>query len=262
MRYTKTEILEFLKSNHRQRIQIEKRIPSEDEITYNLTIRDWIDEMGLLQWKELCKYYCQVFEISEYETEFRSSMVPIKKMTVGDFCEFISSKSVKPKLESIKLLGRDCEEAGIFRHLQKKMADENESKSAEIKPSSKIENYMNDFAFKIVEEVNKINPNILPRIKYEPNEFERKDWQLFFSGTLSLITASIIENWLLAGIGIGLIASGVWMNKISFKIKPDRFEFEGIETFRDLVELISKEKNGMQQSVCDHATRHFKKESD
>jgi len=242
MRYTKIEILDFLKSSHRQRIQIDSGIPSEDEITYDLTIRDWIDDMDLLTWKELCKYYCEVFEIKGYEIEFRHSMLLIKKKTIEDFCEFISTRSVKPKLESIKLFGRCCEEAGIFKYIKRKMADENESKSKEIKPSSKIENYMADFAFKIVEEVNKINPAILPLIEYEENEFEKHKWKLFLSGIITLIIASTIENWLIAGIGIGLIMSAIWMNRISLKIKPKKFEFAGIETFRDLVELI-KVKN-------------------
>jgi hypothetical protein len=242
MKYSKIEILEFINSIHRQRIQIEIGFPSEYEITNDLTIRDWIDEMDLLNWKELCKYYCQVFEINEYETEFRKSMLPIKKKTIGDFCEFISAKSVKPKLEPVKLFGRDCEEAGIFKYLKRKMAEENESKSAEIKPSSKIENYMNDFAFKIVEEVNRINPNILPTIKYESNEFEKQNWKLFLSGLALLILAFIIKSWIIIGIGIGLISSGIWMNKISFQIKANQFEFEGIETFRDLVELIKRKK--------------------
>lgn len=250
MNYSKIEILEFLKSSHRQRIQIEIRILSEDEITNDLSIRNWIDEMGLLNWKELCKYYCQVFEIEEYETEFRNSMLPIKKKTIGDFCEFVSKKAVKPELKSVKVFGRNCEEAGIFKYLKRKMAEENEAKSKEIKPSSKIENYMNDFAFKIVEEVNKINPSILPTIKYEPNEFEKQDWILFLSGTIALIIATIIDNWLIVGIGIGVIISGIWINKISFKIKPNKFEFEGIETFRDLVELIKKKKHGLQQSLA------------
>ena len=228
---------------------MENEFPNEDEITNDLTIRNWIDEMELLNWKELCKYYCQVFEMESYEIEFRKSMLPIKKKTIEDFCEFVSKRAVKPELKSVKLLGRDCEEAGIFKYLKRKLTDENESKSNEIKPSSKIENYMNDFAFKIVEEVNKIHPKILPIIKYEPNEFEKRNWQLLLSGTIGLVTASIFDNWLIAGIGIGLIISGIWMNKIGFKMKPDKFEFEGIETFRDLVELIKEKEHGMQQRI-------------
>ena len=34
MKYSKIEILEFLKANHRQRIQIEIGYPDEEEITY------------------------------------------------------------------------------------------------------------------------------------------------------------------------------------------------------------------------------------
>ena len=57
----------------------------------------------------------------------------------------------------------------------------------------------------------------------------------------------MINNWLISGVGIGLIISGIWMNKIAVKIKADKFEFEGIETFRDLVELIKM--NNIQQGT-------------
>ena len=246
MKYSKIEILKFLKSNHRQRIQIEFGLPNEDEITFDLTIKNWIDDMELLNWKELCKYYCKVFEIENHEFEFRDSMLPIKNQTIGDFCQYISVKALKPELKSVKLFGRDCEEAGIFKYLKSKIAEENESNSNGMKPSSKIEYHLNDCSFKIVEEVNKINPDILPTIKYEPNEFEKHNWKLFLSGMVALIIASIICNWLIAGVGIGLIISGIWMNKIGLKMKPKKLEFEGIETFRDLVVLIKKKKNSMQ----------------
>ena len=48
MKYTEKEILEILKSNHRQRIQIEKGIPTDEDITFELTIRDWITDLELL----------------------------------------------------------------------------------------------------------------------------------------------------------------------------------------------------------------------
>ena len=248
MKYSKEDVLEIIKVNHRQRIQIEIGFLTEEEISFELTIRDWIDEMELLNWKKLSKYYCDVFEISEYEYEFRNSMLPIKKKTIEDICEFISDKSIKPKIESVKLFGRECEKAGIFKHLKRRLREENEPKSKEIKPSSKLEDFMNDFAFKIVEEVNKINPNILPLIRYEPNELEKQDWKIFLSGTISLILGSFIQNWLIGGIGLGLIISGIWMSRIAFKMKSHKFEFEGLETFRDLVVLIEENNHGMQQS--------------
>lgn len=249
MKYSKIEILEFLRSSHRQIVQVEIGLPNEDEITNDLTIRNWIDDMELLNWKELCKYYCRVFEIERYEIEFRESMLPMDKKTIGEFCEFVAKRAVKPELEAVKLFGRHCEEAGIFKYLKRKLADENESKSNEIKPSSKIENYMSDFAFKIVEEVNKINSTTLPTIKYEPNEFEKRAWQLTLAGTIGLLAASVIDSWLVAGIGIGLVVVGICMHKVSLKVKPSIFEFEGIETFRDLVELIKKENHVIQQKT-------------
>ena len=243
MKYSKIEILEFIRASHRQRVQVEVSLPSEDHITNDLTIRNWIEDMELLNWKELCKYYCKVFEIEKSEIEFRNSMTPIKKKTIEDFCEFLSLNAVKPELESVKLFGRDCEEAGIFKYLKNKLAKEDEIKSKSIQPSSKIEGYMNEFAFKIVQEVNKINPKILPIIKYEPNEFEKRDWELFSVGTISWIIAWLIDSWLIAGIGTGLIIAGIWMNKIASRMKANRFEFEGVETFRDLVERIKKERD-------------------
>ena len=93
MKYSKKEILQIIKENHRQQIQINKGLPSEDIITYELTIRDWIDEMELLNWDELSDYYSNYFEIDKEKFKLRESMKPEKKKTIKDLCEFISSKA-------------------------------------------------------------------------------------------------------------------------------------------------------------------------
>ena len=49
MKYSKKEILEIIKANHKQRLQFEKGFPKEEEITYELSIRNWIDDMELLE---------------------------------------------------------------------------------------------------------------------------------------------------------------------------------------------------------------------
>jgi len=240
MKYKKKEILEIIKANHRQRLQVEKGFPSEEEITYELTIRNWIDELELLEWDELSNYYATYFEIEKEKLELRKSMKPEKKKTIKDLCEFISTRANKPELKPIKLFGRTCQEATIFRFLKSKLIREN-SRASEIKPSSKLKNYMEEFSFQIVHEVNRINPQILPNIKYEPNELDKQLWKLIVSGLAILLIADLIEdNWFLGGIGAGLLISSFWVNKISHKIPPKKLEFEGLETFRDIVEKIKK----------------------
>ena len=242
MKYSKKEIIQIIKENHRQQIQIHKGLPSEDIITYELTIRDWIDEMELLNWDELSDYYSNYFEIDKEKFKLRESMKPEKKKTIKDLCEFISSKAIKPKLEPIKIFGRTCQKITIFRFLKNKLIQE-DIKAIQIRPSSKLKDYMEDFSFILVQETNRINPKILPTIKYEPNELERQNWKLIFGGLILLIADLFFNNWLIAGIGIGLFISGIWTEKISYKIPAKKFEFEGLETFRDLIEKIKREMN-------------------
>lgn len=244
MNYSENEILSILRANHKQRIQIEFGLLKEDEITCDLTIKNWIDDCELLPWKELSKYYSKHFKIEKFNSELTNSLLPIKKKTVGDFCKFISERATKIEIKPIRLFGIDCEEAGIFRHLKNELVKGDKSANS-IKPSSKLEPYMNKLAFNIVEKVNLISPNILPTISFEENEIEKQKWKLFLGGLISLILSSIINSWLLVGIGVGVLISEIWLSKISFEIPPKKFEFEGIETFRDLVERIKK--HGIQR---------------
>ena len=121
MNYSKNEILSILRANHKQRIQIEFGLLKENEITYDLTIKNWIDDCELLPWKELSKCYSKHFKIEKFNSELTNSLLPIKTKTVGDFCEFISERANKKEIEPIKLFGRNCEEAGIFRHLKNEL---------------------------------------------------------------------------------------------------------------------------------------------
>ena len=243
MKYAEKEILEILKSNHRQRIQIEKGIPTDEDITFELTIRDWITDLELLDWEELCTYYSSYFQIEKTEWKFKISMQPIKYKTLKEFCEFIAEHATKPQIKSIKSLGKNCRTAAIFYHLKTKLVAE-DIKAEEIKPSSKLKDFMEDFAFTIIEEVNRINPKILPVLNYEPNELIKQNWKFYLGGLVILLTAGLLENsWFLAGLGMGLLLSGFWMDRVGQKIPAAKFEFEKLESFRDLIELINDNKN-------------------
>lgn len=238
MKYKKKEILNIIKANHRQRIQIQTELPNEDKITYDCTIADWIDEMELLEWTALSEYYAKYFQIEQETEEFKKSMQPIHKKTLQDFCVFISQKATKPNIQPIRLFGRSCREAAIFRYLKGKLVEE-DSKAQTIQPSSKLRAYMDNCSFTIIGEVNRIHPQILPDLRYEPNELEQQTWKVVVSGFAILLLASLLgDNWFLGGIGIGLLISGCWMERIGRKIPANKFEFEGLETFRDLVEKI------------------------
>jgi len=239
MKYKKEEVLEILKTNHRQRIQVEEGIPTDEEITYELTIRDWISNLELLDWEELSAYYSTYFQIEKTAWKFRISMQPNKHQTLKDFCEFIAEHATKPQIKSIKSLGKNCRTAAIFYHLKTKLVAE-DIKAEEIKPSSKLEDFLDDFAFTIIEEVNRFNP----KLNYEANELIKPYWIFYLGGLVIVLAAGLLENsWFLAGLGMGLLLSGLWMDRVGQKIPPAKFEFEKLESFRDLIELIDQDKN-------------------
>ena len=171
MRYEKHEILEIIRANHKQRLQIESWYPTAEEIDFDLKIQDWIDEFDLVDGEAFNKYYANLFKVKYDEKEWKSLKITKREGTIEDFCEFVSLRAKKPKIKAKKLFGNECEKAGIFLYLkgQLKLESKNDRRINEIKPSSHLADYMNDIGFNIIEEVNLISPEILPLVKFEDN---------------------------------------------------------------------------------------------
>ena len=235
-----------MRANNDQKNQLGIEGWHTNELKYNLTIRDWIDEFNLLDWDELVRYYDEMFGLNIGKKEWQKTMLPKKEKTLGDLCEFISEHAKKPEIKPLKLFGRYCEEASIFRYLTKRITAKHPNIKT-IKPSSFIEKYMDEIYWDLIAETNLIAHGVLPPVKYKPGEFNDQGWRLLGIGLLIMFIAGVFDNWFIGGIGIGMYLSGAWTINKSVHSPSEQFEFEDIATFRGLVFKIKKYRNAAQQ---------------
>ena len=240
MNFTKDEILQILKANHQQRIQIDKGLPPSSEIQYTITIQEWMDEFDLLDWSVLAKYYSDLFQISYSETAWKKVMIPEEEKTLSIFCEYVASKAKKRVIQPIKLFGRDCQEASIFKYLKIQLIKRNKA-FINIRPSTKLEAYMNHFAFDLIEEVNLLSTKALPTLTYEENALEKEAWKPIGLSLAVLFCVDLLEaNSLVTGMAIGVFTVGLWMIYHGTRLPPKKIQFEKITTFRDLIYSIQQ----------------------
>jgi hypothetical protein len=244
MKYTKEEILQIIRANNDQINQLGIDGWRTDDLNFELNITDWIDDFNLLDWDELALFYDKMFQLNLPQSDWQKTMLPKKEKTLGDFCEFISNHAVKPEIKPIKLLGRYCEEASIFRCLINKLKEAYPDIET-IKPSSVVEKYMDKNWQEVIYQTNLMAPGVLPLVKYKANRLEKYGEKLMGVGFLILIIDAFFNNWIIGSFAFGIFVSGCYLLKQSAKVPAEQFEFEGITTFRDLVFKIKKHRNSL-----------------
>lgn len=244
MKYTKEEILQIIRANNDQLNQLGIDGWHTDDLKFELTITDWIEDFNLLDWDELAVFYDKMFQLNLSQSDWQKIMLPKKEKTLGDFCEFIANHAVKPEIKPIKLLGRSCEEASIFRYLTNKLKSVN-SNIETISPSSVVSEYLEENWQEIILQANLIAPGVLPLVKYKPNRLVEYGEKLVGVGLLILLIDAFFKNWIIGGFAFGIFISGYYLLKKSANAPAEQFEFEGITTFRDLVFKIKKYRNAL-----------------
>src|SRR5690606_29890065 len=183
--YNPKEILEIIRANYKQQQQYDCVVLKNYELNFETTILEWRDICDLLETDQLWKYLNFSFQIDiDYQT-WRNILEPEDKQTLKELCEFIALKSEKEIIKPIKLFGQDCETAGIFRTFTNKLKNKGIDTS-EIRPSSKLETLITKYGAIIIEEINQIDPNVLPAITYKSNWIYK--WGLRIFMTLLLVT--------------------------------------------------------------------------
>ena len=248
MKYTKEEILQILRNINDQKNQLDMEVCPSEYMTYEMKVKNWISYFGMAKWHEVAEFYEGVFGLNFNKKEWQNVFFPIKEKTLGDLCEFISKHAGKPEIKPLKLFGKYCEDASIFRHLIKRIK-KNHPDIGLIKPSSVIEKYMDKIYKLLIIETNLIASGILPPVKYKSGGLDNQGGRLFGAGILVLFIAAVFDNWFIGGIGLGLFISGIWTINKSIGFPSGQFEFEGIATFRDLVFKIKKYRNAAQRYV-------------
>ncbi len=235
IKYQPNEILEIIRANYRQQQQYDVVLKNY-ELNFETTILEWRDICDLLDTDQLWKYLNFSFQIDiDYQT-WQNILEPEHKQTLKELCEFIALKAEKVIVNPIKLFGQECETAGIFRTLTNRLKNKGIDTS-EIKPSSKLETLIMKYGTVIIEEINQIDPNVLPAMNYKSNWIYKWGLRTFITSLLVTIILGFFKSNIAWTTGI-IAFIGYLMTWIGAKLKPKQANFENLETIADVVRKI------------------------
>ena len=146
------DILNIFIERHRLFSSFDPEADPNARLDFNSTITDWRNANDLLEWEELYPFYNQEFEINATPEEWKAVLVPASKKNLKGVCEFIARHTKHKNIESIRLLGNECLEAGVYKkfieNLEKKKIN-----TTNIKPSSQISDYLDKYLIEITSEI-------------------------------------------------------------------------------------------------------------
>lgn len=200
-KYSKEEILEIFKEQHRLCSSLDPEADPLAIIHSDMTIKEWRLANDLVPWKKLSEYLNQEFKINIDEKEWCKILVPESSKKLIGVCGIIADNAVKDEFEPKNLFGTPCIKAAVFLTLKKNLKNKGVDVS-NLKPSSLISEYL----------------------------------EKYFTPTLEEITLTGTKP--IKEINVKLKKSGFW-NAINIFDK-DRYEitFSNLVTFRDLTEKI------------------------
>jgi hypothetical protein len=206
VKYTEKEILEIFKEQHRLCSPLDPEAEPWEEITAEMTIREWRWANDLLGWKKLSEFLNQEFRVKISQEEWRNVLEPARTKRLIEVCRLLSKYAEKDTYEPKTLFGKPCLKAGVFLTIKKNLKDKGVDVT-ELRPSSSLTAYMDKYFSPVLEEITLTGTKPIDKI-----ETRRKK-------------------------------KGFW-NAINI-FDPNRYETltGDIKTFRDLTEKIIEEKN-------------------
>jgi len=239
-KYQPEEILQIIQANYIQQQQVDDIVFKGQEFAFETTISDWRDICDLVDTSQLWKYLDDYFHLRADRDIWMTVLEPEDKKTLGDLCNLVADRAEKEIIGSVKLFGNDCKTAAIFKSLRRRLEDRGIDVS-NFRPSSPLEPLVMKYGSVLVEEVNQLDPTVLPPIDYKTNWVYKWGLRLLLTFIfVGIFLAYRNSNWAwLAGgiclIGYGMIWLGAWLN-------PKQASFENIRTVADLVRKIDQQK--------------------
>jgi hypothetical protein len=218
--YTSNELLEIFKEQHRLCSPLDPIADETFALTRQTKIYEWQEAQDLLPWKEFAEFLNQEFSLNVPIKEWKGILNPDDKKTLGDVCDFLSTKAKKEIIKPIKRLGAECLTAAIFLTLKRNLKNKGADVTG-LKPSTRIEQFLSstkNFS-PLMEESTLTGVKIFDAIEYGELSKERrfKYW-----------TDCMFLNW----------------------IYKKSLKTGSVQTFRDLVEkIIDNQKLGVTANL-------------
>jgi hypothetical protein len=238
-KYQPEEILQIIRANYIQQQQYDDIALKYQDLRFETTIFDWRDICDLVDTSELWKYLNYYFHLEAGRETWMEILEPDDEKTLADLCQFVADRAEREIIEPIKIMGDYCTTAAIFKSLKRRLKDRGLDVS-DIRPSSQLEPLVKKYKSVLIEEVNLLDPNVLPPIDYKTNWVYQ--WGLRVLLTFVFVTAFLAYRksnwgWLAGGIcllGYGMTWLGAWL-------KPKKASFKNLHTVADLVLKIDQQ---------------------
>lgn len=242
MNFTKEEILEIIKADYRQRVQFDEMVLEGLIIDKNTIIGEWTEVGDFLAWKSLSQHINEWFGVNIAWSEWKTTVFPEWEKTLGDLAELLAKYAIKPELQPIKLFGKPCLKAGVFKMLLQRL-EKRGANIADIQPSTPISEWLKSNIGYLMQEVNLIAPKALPTLEVRFHKGYDYGFNLLMIGLfIFLLIGCLFGSYFLIILGIVMALTGYIVTDIFSRMNPTYVAFEGIATFRDLVENIIENK--------------------
>ncbi|OQP46212.1 hypothetical protein [Niastella populi] len=235
-KYYPIEILQIIQANYKQQQQYDDIVLKDQELTFETTILEWRDICDLVDTSKLWKYLNYYFRMTADEEAWMNILEPEDEKTLGDLCNFIAILAEKEIIRPIKLFGNYCTTAAIFKSLKGRLKNRGID-VPDLKPSSQLAPLVKKYNSVFIEEINQIDPMVLPPINYKTNWVYKWGLRSFITFLfLTILLICIKSNWAWYKGGVFLIGYGMtWLGGI---LKPKQASFRDIHTVADLVRRI------------------------
>jgi len=243
-RFQPEEILQIIRANYKQQQQFDDIALKNQELTFDTTIFDWRDICDLVDASELWKYLNYYFDLDASRETWMEILEPDDEKTLRDLCKFVAGTAEKEVIVPIKIMGGFCSTAAIFKSLKKRL-EERGLDVSDIQPSTKLEPLVKKYKSVLIQEINQIDPSVLPPVNFKTNWIYKWGLRVLLSCifvTVFLAYRKSDWGWVTGAIGLlgfCMIWLGAWL-------KPKEASFKDINTVADLVRKIDQQKTRSQ----------------
>lgn len=229
------------------------------DLTLESTVDDWRLSRDLVEWKKLGRALNEQWHMTATDQEWKKVLKPFNKRTLKDVFTFIANHGKRYTTRPARLLGSNCQKAGIFLAIKELYASRGHDVST-LRPSSNIIPWLNR-TNNIIYDIHQITPNQLPMVYFKSYYTQitiKYTHCLFILAMLPLIFSlnicRLLPYWIeITCYYLALIAvyPFIWkMDQQHLKIKNEKIQFqqeqaakethwEDIKTFTDLVNKMS-----------------------
>lgn len=255
------DVLAVFKDQYRFQLKFDPEAEPDYEIDFALTVRDWTNACDLIRPSRLGPALGAEFGVEATRNDWLQVLKPVKKRTLKEVCEFISSRGGRvPVAKSYRIFGTRCRTAGAFLAIRA-MLNEAGIDVRGLRPSCSVNEFIknNNRHSALLNSMCRLAPGVLPdAVQRKENRTVDGVAAFAFLGGLLLILLGMLfafGSWLsecfggpafandlplwTASISVFLLISGVLGFLAHTTIWPAEHSHPPMESFGDLARAIA-----------------------